>query len=627
MSRAALAAFLVLVAATFGAFLVAQRLKGAPPAVHLSGPRGPFSPNGDGRQDVKAFGVVVRDADELTVVVVDAGGGAVRRLAEDVRARPSVPVPLRWDGRSDDGAVVADGVYHARVTLGRTGRTVTVPRNLSVDTRAPQPYVRAVAPSRIVAPGERVTVTVGRIGRLQPTRVALWRTDLRRPRRVAEGELAVGRRRWTWDGRVAGAPAAPGVYLAQVDRTDAAGNVGRVPAHVPTRARIPGAPGVTVRAVAAQPPLAPVTAARRVRVQVDSRRRPYRWTLRRVGARRPTASGRGTSTPLSFRAPSGASGLYVLHVRAGGAGTRVPVLVQARARARLLVVVPAVTWLGRAPVDDDGDGQPDTLDRGRPVRWPRVLPALPAGVGGDVAPLLAFLDRSRVRYDLTSDLALALAGGPRPTDRPGVLLAGAERWIPVAYGRALRRYVTDGGRLATVATDSLRRGVTLLSRAGGTSGALVRPTAPVERDPFGSRLTGTRRLPAGIALQPIAGSAHARLLAFWDGTLSGFTAAEESRPPAAGDGVRLRAGVGVVPGTTGAAADDEPRPALSQLTVGRGTVVRIGLAGWTRRLSSDREVVQLTRNAVDLLVGARPRARDVPPPPRERPKRRRARRG
>lgn len=631
MSRAALVAFVALVAATFAAFFVAQRLKGAPPVVQLRNARAPFSPNGDHRRDVKRFDVVVRHADRLTVAIVDEAGGEVRRLADGVSARPTVPVHLSWDGRADDGRVQPDGIYHVRVSLSRTGRTVTAPRDLRIDTRAPRPYVKSVAPGRIVAPGTPVTFTLGHPGRSRATQFTLLRTDGARPRALATGSLAGGQDAWTWDGRVAGAPAPAGVYLAQVQRADGAGNVGRVPARVPTRAPISGAPGVTVRALAAQPPPGPVTAGDRVAVEVDSRRRAYTWRLDRVGERGAVASGRGSGTPLRFRAPTGRSGLYVLTLRAGAAGTRVPILVQSVARAKLLVVVPALTWLGSAAVDDGTDGQPDTLDAGGPVRWPRVLPELPAGFRSDVAPLLTFLDRSHVRYDLTSDLALALGSGPRATDRPGVLLAGAERWIPAPYGRRLRRYVLDGGRLATIATGSLRRGVALLSRAGGASGALARPTQASDRDPFGARLAPLRSLPSGATLEPIAGSATAPLLAYWDGTLTGFASAEEGAPPAAADGTRVQAGVGVAPGTSAAGAPEQPHPALTESSLGKGTVIRIGLPGWAARTTSDADVTQLMRNAIDVLVGAKPGAHDLtelaPPKSTARKRSRRARRG
>jgi flagellar hook assembly protein FlgD len=605
VSRTALAAFVVLVAATFAAFFVAQRLKGAPPVVELHHARSPFSPNGDHRLDVKHFTVEVRHPDKLTVDVVDESGGVVRRLADGRSAHPGVPIPLHWDGRDDDGTIVPDGRYLVRVTLSRTGRTVTAPHPLRVDTRPPRPYVKSVAPDRIVAPGTRTTFTLGHLGRTRPTDVTLLRTDTPHPQVVAKGVVAGGEDSWTWDGRMHGAPAPAGTYLLQVERSDQAGNVARVPAQVPTRAPIPGAPGITVRALGAQPPVGPVTAGERVSVNVDSRRRPYTWRLERVGEPGSVAHGRATSTPLRFRAPDGRSGLYVLRLRAGRAGTRVPILVQSARRAKLLVVVPAITWEGSAAVDDGTDGQPDTLASGGPVPWPRVLPELPADFRTQVAPLLIFLDRSHVRYDLTSDLALALGTGPRATDRPAVLLAGSETWIPAAYGRRLRRYVLEGGRLATIGTDSLRRGVTLLSRAGGTSGQLARPTAEVDSDPFGARLSRDE-LSAGTTLEPIAGDAQAPLLSFWDGTLTGFGAAEVSDPPASTEPATVKAGIGVAP-----TASEQPRPAITQDTLGKGTVIRIGLPGWARRTTTDADVAQLTRNAVDVLIGAQPAPHDL----------------
>ena len=60
MTRAAVAVFLLLVGATFGAFFVAQRLKGATPVVELRGATRPFSPDGDHVRDVKRFGIAVR---------------------------------------------------------------------------------------------------------------------------------------------------------------------------------------------------------------------------------------------------------------------------------------------------------------------------------------------------------------------------------------------------------------------------------------------------------------------------------------------------------------------------------------------------------------------------------------
>ena len=185
---------------------------------------------------------------------------------------------------------------------------------------------------------------------------------------------------------------------------------------------------------------------------------------------------------LAFRAPEGPSGAYLLEVRSGRWRTTVPFLVQATERAPLLVVVPALSWLGTDKVDDPPfDGLPNSLADGGTVRWPRVFngtAGLPAGFADDVAPLLVFLDRRRIPYDLTSDLDLELTRNPRASDRDGVLMLGAPRWVTRTLGRRLRRYVSDGGRLAVIGADGLRRGVRLRVHAlRGVRDALSRHAA------------------------------------------------------------------------------------------------------------------------------------------------------
>ena len=113
----------------------------------------------------------------------------------------------------------------------------------------------------------------------------------------------------------------------------------------------------------------------------------------------------------------------------------------------MLVVLPVTTWQGLNPVDDDGDGRPDTLSAGLPVRLarPYVKDGIPPQIRRHEALLLAQLDRKGRRYDLTTDVALARGEGPKLGGHRGVIIAGDARWLdaprraPAARLRARRR--------------------------------------------------------------------------------------------------------------------------------------------------------------------------------------------
>ena len=253
-----------------------------------------------------------------------------------------------------------------------------------------------------------------------------------------------------------------------------------------------------------------VRAGERVAFDVDARDRAYRWDVRRVGGRKVeegrAAAGKRT---LVLRSPRGASGVYLLQVRSGSSRTRVPFLVQSRERSKLLVVVPTASWLGVDKIDDDRDGLPNTLENGGPVEWPRAYTRLPPALAADTAPLLIFLDRAGIKYDLTSDIALARSDEPTAANRPGVILAGSLRWIPRSLARRLRRYVESGGRVASFGTESMRRGMRI------TDDVLSRPTQATPHRPV-RRAARAGRGPAHRGRRPHAAAAdraHGGLLA------------------------------------------------------------------------------------------------------------------
>jgi hypothetical protein len=605
------AVFVLLVGATFAAFFVAQRLKSSPPVAKIRAISHQFSPNGDHLRDKARIRIRVRRDDDVTISIVDAAGAEVKRLVAGMPAQRDRRVRVVWDGTTDAGARARDGIYRVRVSLRRAGRAATLEPGLRLDTVAPRPTLFAGGPDGtrwITGPvAGPVPFHVRVVSPRFRTLMRVLRTDQGAPREVAAFSLAPRVRDGTWDGTVAGAPAPPGTYLLVAAVRDRAHNVGTSAPLPPAPGEVRGQPGVSVRALLAQPPADPVRAGGPVEFAVDSRGRPYRWAIRRLGEARPRSKGkRKSGGALSLRAPKGPSGVYLLDLFAGKDTTTVPFAVQAPTASPLLVVLPAITWFGRDALDDDRDGLPNTLGGGGPAGYPRLLAnGLPQDFSSQVAPLLKFLDRQKLRYDLTTDLTLGVQRSGLSSEREGVLLAGPMRWISTPLGQRLRRYVTGGGRLASFGAGTLRRGV------GIGRSRLVRPTQPTDTDPFGTRLRPQRRLAGDLgALQPLADEGATGLLTGVE-TLPGFSEVEESDPSG-----RVQAAVGAV--DTQAQQDAEAAgeqlpesyPALALTQVGKGIVIRVGLPQWGARLTARvTQAQQLTRNIVDILRGATPQIR------------------
>ena len=170
------------------------------------------------------------------------------------------------------------------------------------------------------------------------------------------------------------------------------------------------------------------------------------------------------------------------------------------------------------------------------------------------------------------------------------MLAGSLRWVPRALARRLRRYVEDGGRLASFGTESLRRGV----RVGPNR--LTRPTQPTPTDPFGARLEPARaaRAPARTAAAPVPLTALADdpalgLLTGSDGVVDAFGRLEESQARAERGARRWSMALGQdvtdAERADAEAKGEQPRKALPALTatrLGEGLVVRVGLTDWVQ---------------------------------------------
>ncbi len=249
--------------------------------------------------------------------------------------------------------------------------------------------------------------------------------------------------------------------------------------------------GVTVRNFSLRGPLDTVDAGSVARLEVGPFDRSFDFVVSRLGDPKPIRRGGRVGGSFRVGIPRGTTtGVYLVRVRAGEQRAVWPLAVageaqkeSAEGRSRVLAVLPALTWQGLNPVDDDADGFADTLARSASVRLDRPFAGggLPTGFLGEVAPLLRWLDREQLAYDLTTDISLARGEGPALGDAPGVAFAGSELWLPQGLLGRLRDYVDGGGTVSSFGTDSFRRTIALEGEVASD------PSPPRRENAFGER--------------------------------------------------------------------------------------------------------------------------------------------
>lgn len=608
MRRFPVAAYGVLVVATVAAFFITQHLKvttplinGSPAAVPaafnpVGGVSGPGEPTSCRRRSQGASQSLPVDyrhteitfylqkqPDHVAVYIVNPAGNVVRTLASNYNfariKQRNPPSAFRWNGRENNGALAPGGTYYFRVVLLGQGRTVQVGQ-IQVITSPPRPVVRSVSPPLISAPGKTITIHYsGAKGDFDE--VVIYRTDLPGgPRPVKSFEVRRNATTATWNGLINGRPAPPGTYLVGLQATDQACNVGRFPPRLPPPPGSTPHAGVSIGYLSADPPLTPVAAGTSATVYVNTTG-AYSWALRLSNHGNVVARGVGSGTNLSVRLPGGRPGLYDLALRSATGRIVVPLIAGPPAGAQhrnVLVVLPTLTWQGTNPVDDTGDGVPDTLTGNVPIRLERPFGGLPAGAA-DEGALLAQLDRAGFHYVLTTDLALLRDPIAVLHQHSGVVLAGSEIWLPSALSTALRSYVQGGGHLLSLGEDSLRRGVTL------SAGQALDPTPAASVDAFGARpgaVTSAAHSLMTVLADPLG------IFGGTAGAFPGIQRFQVVRPP---------------PGTSASAAGTSGQTtAIIGFRVGRGEVVEIGLPDFGLSVRGSRDLQQLTARVWRMLA-------------------------
>lgn len=288
-----------LLGGTAAAFAVTERLKLVPSPIVAPKVTEAFSPVCDCPTDEARIRFGLRDADRLTVTIIDEADDPVATIADD-ESLPAGPVEFVWDGRG-----APEGVYRARVHLADARRTIDIPNELRLDTTPPTLTVERIWPTVFSPDGDgRADKVSAEYSVSERASVSFHHGD---DTPVVSPPRTTGKIEWYARGLL------PGAYVVSLSATDLAGN---------TTDRLVGATEVRLRYVELSPRRIVVPAGVRFGVGVSTDAARYRW---RLGART-GSSGARTLALLSPTRP----GRYTLSVSYGGHRDAIPVFVRAQ---------------------------------------------------------------------------------------------------------------------------------------------------------------------------------------------------------------------------------------------------------------------------------------------------------
>ena len=253
------------------------------------------------------IGLKLRHTGHVTVAIVDSDGHEVATIAPDVLVHAHVPQTFRWDGRTDAGAVVPDGVYYPVVQLPR--RKFKFTNKITVDTVPPKVGpVGRVNKKRVFFAGRGRTVAIAYT--FSEKAHAVIYLD---GRQVVLGRQTGTTGKIKWSGKLDFRPLPPGKYVLSIGAQDRAGN------ETPAGERKDVA--VVLRYVEVTPGRISVRAGRHFTVHVTTAARRYTWRLghRHGGRRGKTLRLRASTTPGTYRlvvTANGHAATAVVRVRA-----------------------------------------------------------------------------------------------------------------------------------------------------------------------------------------------------------------------------------------------------------------------------------------------------------------------
>ncbi len=220
LARLLSTAFLVaLLAATAGAFALTEGAKLELSPIYRTKVDKIFSPECNCGTDVARIDFRLRKRDRLTVWL-ERDGDRVRTLVANRSYAPG-PVSLVFDGISDSGLTLRNGVYRPVVHLARQHRTIRLPNEIQLDTKPPVVHIRHRIYTHISPDGD---------GRKDVFRVPYRLSERGHAILLVDGRQVVYTRFQplegvlVWNGKVDGHLARPGNHVLKVTAEDAAGN-------------------------------------------------------------------------------------------------------------------------------------------------------------------------------------------------------------------------------------------------------------------------------------------------------------------------------------------------------------------------------------------------------------------